>query len=915
MTGIRPRRLLGRHREQEQLARLLSQARGGHSATIVVRGDPGVGKTSILDYLIARAADFRVLRIRGSESEMELAYAGLHQLCTPLLNRLDRLPVPQQRALQVALGVADGDPPDRLIVGLALLTLMSEASAERPTLCVIDDAQWVDAESLRAVAFAARRLDADPTLIVFAACQRREDRILNGLAELQLRGLADDDARALLTRTMPGEIDEQVRENILAESRGNPLALLELHRVFTPAELAGGFGLANADQLAGRLRRSFDRRLADLPAHATTLLLVAAADPTGDPRWLAGAADHLGLPEDAADMAVDADLISIDSRVCFRHPMIRSVVYRNAGTAERRRAHRALAAVIDGPSATEHLAWHLGHASAGPDEHVAAQLESAAGDARKRGGVAAAAAFLAFASSLTPDPQVRVERALAAAQAKLDTGAPQSAAALLVDARRMTDDDLTTARIDRLRARAVARPADAVPLLMQTAGRLADAAPELARENVFEALSAAIQAGRMSGPTTSAVSVAGAARPLVGPLVPQRAVDVLLCGLIVRMLDGYVDGAVSLKKAMQEFLRLDADATAEPQYYDMATRICLELFDFDAFETLALRQHALLAGAGALATLPPALGALATAEIFSGRLADAAAHLSEAEAIATAIGGPQLGVGTALLTAFQGQEKATREIVVAITEDADKVHGHGYSVGAAMFASAVLHNSLGQYGEALNCCRAALAYDDIGITNLVLVELIEAASRSAETAAAGEALTRLVERAEAGGTTTALGLAARARALLTEGSEAEAEYRSAIAHLEGSTAVVYLARTYLVYGEWLRRQGRRMDARAALHRAEEMFSEMGAEGFADRCRRELEATGEAVRRRDGGPVVELTGQESHIARLAAEGRTNSEIAAQLFISARTVEWHLSKIFSKLGVASRKELRSRELPPP
>lgn len=915
MTGIPTRRLLGRHREQEQLARLLSQARSGHSAAIVVRGDPGVGKTSILDYLTARATDFRVLRIRGAESEMELAYAGLHQLCTPLLNRIDRLPVPQQRALQVALGLSDGDPPDRLIVGLAVLTLMSEVSAERPTLCVIDDAQWVDAESLHAVAFAARRLDADPTLIVFAACQRREDRILNDLAELQLRGLADDDARALLARTMPGQLDEQVRENILAEARGNPLALLELHRVFTPAELAGGFGLAKADQLTSRLRRGFDRRLADLPAHATMLLLVAATDPTGDPRWLAGAADHLGLPDDAVDMAVDADLISIGNRVCFRHPMIRSAVYRNAGTADRRRAHRALAAVIDGPTAAEHRAWHLGHAAAGPDEHVAAQLESAAVDARKRGGVAAAAAFLEFASTLTPDLQMRVERALAAAQAKLDTGAPRSAAALLVDARRMTDDNLTTARIDHLRARAAARPADAVPLLMQTAERLADLDPARARENAFEALTAAIQAGRMSSPATSAVSVAGTVRALVGTVSSQRAVDVLLCGLLVRMLDGYVDGASSLKKSLQEFQRLDAAGVAEPQYYDMATQICLELFDLDAFGTLALRQHELLAGAGALATLPGALGALAVAEIFSGRLSDAAAHLSEAEAIATAIGGPQLSRGAALLAAFQGQEKVTREIVATITEDAAKVHGQGFSVGAAMFASAVLHNSLGQYAEALDCCRAALAYDDLVITNFALVELVEAASRCAEPEAAGEALTRLVERAEAGGTATALGLAARARALLADGPAAEAEYRSALAHLGGSTGVVYLARTYLVYGEWLRRQGRRVDARAALRRAAEMFTEMGAEAFADRCRRELEATGEIVRRSDGGPVVELTGQENHIARLAGEGRTNSEIAAQLFISARTVEWHMSKIFSKLGVTSRKQLRNRELPPP
>lgn len=912
MSDTRPRRLLGRHREQEQLTRLLTDERSGRSATLVLRGDPGVGKTSLLDYLTARAPDFRVLRIRGSESEMELTYAGLHQLCTPLLNRIDDLPAPQRRALQVALGLADGEPPDRLIVGLAVLTLLSEVSSERATLVVIDDAQWVDAESLHALAFVARRVEADPIVIVFAACQRREDRILNDLNEVQVRGLDDDDARALLTKTMPVRLDDQVRENILAEARGNPLALLELHRVFSPAELAGGFGLANADQLTSRLRRGFDRRLADLPPPATMLLLVAAADPTGDPRWLARAADYLGLPEHAADPAVDADLIAIDTRVSFRHPMIRSVVYRSATTSNRRRAHQALAAVVDGPAAAEHRAWHLGHAASGPDEDLAAQLESAAAQARKRGGVAAAAAFLEFASTLTPDPQVRVERALAAAQAKLDTGAPRSAAALLVDARRMTDDDLTTTRIDHLRAQATGRPADAVPLLMRNAERLSEIDPDRSRENAFDALAAAIQAGRMSSTETSPRTVADRIRTLIGPVGSQRPVDVLLCGLLARILDGEVDGATALKRALQEFLRFDAADLAAPRYYDMATRICLELFDFDAFEALAVRQHELLSREGALAMLPFALGTLAVAEIFSGRLTDAAAHLAEGEAIATAISGPHVRHSTALLTAFQGQEKGTREIVATITEDAANVHGQGFSVGSALFASAVLYNSLGQYAEALDCCRAALEHEDLAVSGFVLVEMVEAASRCGEPVAAGEALTRLVERAEAGGTTTARGLAAGARALLADETAAEAHYRSAIEFLESGTAVVYLARTNLLYGEWLRRQGRRVDARTALRRAEDMFTAMGAEAFTERCRRELEASGENLRRRDGSPAVELTGQESHIARLAQDGRTNSEIAAQLFISARTVEWHMSKIFSKLGVTSRKELRARQL---
>ncbi|MFS0899737.1 helix-turn-helix transcriptional regulator [Mycolicibacterium litorale] len=912
-----PRRLIGRQREQQELARLLTGAREGRSGVVVLRGDAGMGKTSLLEYLEARATDFRTLRIVGSESEMELAYAGLHQLCSGLLGRLDQLPPPQQRALRVALGLADGDPPDRLMVGLAVLTLLAEVSSERPTLCLVDDAQWVDAASLQALAFVARRVIADPIVIVFAACKRREDRLLSDLPELQIRGLDDHDARMLLDRSLPGQLDEQVRENIIAEARGNPLALLELHRVLSPAELAGGFGLAEADQLTNRLERGFGQQVTELSPQTKTLLLLAASDPTGDPRWLRAAAEVLGIPESAAETAEAAQLISIGTRVRFRHPLIRSAVYRSASPSERRRVHRALADVIDGPASDEHRAWHLGHAATGPDEQVAENLERSAGRARSRSGIAAGAAFLEFAADLTPDPHRRAQRALAAARAKLDAGAPESAAQLLIRARHPTDDERLSTGIERMRARcalATGHVSEAISRLAESAHRVREIDPVLARDIYLEALSAAVLAGRSTSPGTSAVAVGLAARADAPTVHPPRAVDLMLDALVARVIDGYVIAAPLLKRAVEAFLGLDAAEVAEPWFYAVITRVTVDLLDFEALHAIAERQLAALRAAGALGSLPRALDLLAVADIFRGRFPEAAAALSEAEAIATAIGDHEEHRADALLAAFRGQEALSHELTAAITDDAAMAPGQGFFVGAAWFSLAVLHNSLGHYTEALSACEQALENADFVIGALTLPEMVEAGTRCGEHAAAGSALARLIARADAGGTRTALGLAARSRALSSDGPAAEADYLAALTHLEQTPAVVYLARTRLVYGEWLRRQGRRVEARAQLRSALDHFTAMGADGFADRTRRELEATGETVRKR-GSAVrrVQLTTQEAHITQLARRGHSNSEIAAQLFISPRTVEWHMGKIFTKLGVTSRKELRGMALP--
>jgi DNA-binding CsgD family transcriptional regulator len=580
--------------------------------------------------------------------------------------------------------------------------------------------------------------------------------------------------------------------------------------------------------------------------------------------------------------------------------------------SERRRVHQALADVVDGPAAEEHRAWHLAHAVSAPDEMVADRLEQSAAQACARSGAAAAAAFLARAVEMTPDPLRRTQRTLLAAEAKMNSGAPEAASKMLMDVERPNEDPLLNARIDLLRARAACPSGlggDMTSLLLATAKGLHDVHAELARDTYLEALVAAILAGRLARPDANALTVASAARS-APPAVTPRVTDLMLDGLVARILDGYVAAAPLLKDAMQEFVRLDAADAVEPRWYDMATRICLDLFDHDTFETIAARQLELFRNAGVLAQLPVGLGARAAVDVFGGRLADAAARLTEAEATANAIGSPRWRRSEPHLAAYRGDEKDCLDMVHAIVDGGAVDHGQGFSIAAGLFALGVLHNGLGQYAEALRSCEQALAYDDPAITGYALVETVEAAARCGDLSTAAEALATLVERAEASGTDTALGLAARSRALTTDGPVAEYEYREAITHLEKSPAVVYLARSRLVYGEWLRRQGRRVDARAQLRDAYDMFTAMGAEAYRQRAGRELEATGETVRKRTGGDTATgLTAQESAIAKLAMDGHTNSEIGAHLFISARTVEWHLSKIFAKLGVTSRKELRT------
>ena len=905
-------RLRGRRSERDALDRLLESVRAGQSRVLVLRGEAGVGKTALLEYLVESAGGCRVARAAGVESEMELAFAGLHQLCAPFLDRLERLPDPQHDALGTAFGLRRGEAPDRFLVGLAVLTLLSDVAEERPLVCVVDDAQWLDRASTQALAFAARRLVAESVAVVFAMRDSRDVQDLTGLAELAVHGLADADARALLESVIAGPLDERVRDRIVAETHGNPLALLELPRGMTSAELAGGFGLPDAAGLSSRIEESFRARVTPLPEATRLLLLVAAAEPVGDPVALWRAAAQLRVGVDAAAPAVAAGLVELGGRVRFRHPLVRSAVYRAAPAEARRSVHRALAEATDPDVDPDRRAWHRAHATAALDEDVAAELERSAGRARARGGLAAAAAFLQRAAELTGKPERRARRALAAAQSTHEAGAPDAALQLLAMAQAGPLDELQRARAQLLRAQitfAVNRGRDAPPLLLTAAKRLEPLDARLARETYLDAFSAALFAGRLAhGVGVREVAEAVLAADWeTSARRSTRAFDLLLHGVAVLTTQGYAAGAPTLKRALSAFREAPMSEQDALRWLWLACRIARALGDDASWDELTDRQVQLARDAGALSLLPIALIERFGVQLFLGDLAAAAALVVEAEAVIAATGSHLAPQGAIALAAWRGREAEATALIEAGRQEVVQ-RGEGLWLIATEWASAVLFNSLGRYEKALAAAEHA-AEDpyELGLSTWVPTEIIEAAVRSGDRERAAGPLRRLQEISRAAGTDWALGVEARSRALLSEGEAAERLYREAIDRLGRTRVRVALARAHLLYGEWLRRDRRRMDAREQLRTAHRMYAAMGMEGFAERARRELQATGETVRKRTAETRDELTAQEVQIARLARDGRTNPEIGAQLFISPRTVEWHLHKVFGKLGISSRKEL--------
>jgi DNA-binding CsgD family transcriptional regulator len=841
---------------------------------------------------------------------MELAYAGMQQLCAPFLDRVERLPGPQRDALGTAFGLRDGDAPDRFLVGLAGLSLLSAVAEERPLVCVLDDAQWLDAASAQALTFVARRLGAESVGLVFAVRKPLGDRYLEGLPELVVPGLDDAAARELLAGVVTGPIDERVRDRILAETRGNPLALLELPRGRRLAELAGGFGLSGEPALSARIEQSFIERLAPLPPVTRLLILVAAAEPVGDPLLVWRAAAELGIGPDAAAPATAAGLIDFGPQVRFRHPLVRSAVYGAGAPEERRRAHRALADATDADIDPDRRAWHRAHATVGLDEDVAAELERSAGRARARGGLAAGAAFHERAAELTPDPRRRAQRSLLAAKAKHQAGANDTALRLLAMAQAGPLDELEQARAQLLHAEiafAMTRGSDAPPLLLQAAKRLEPLDATLARETYLEAFAAALATDRLAR-GWDAREVAGAVLAADWER-SARPSDRLLDGLALLTREGYVAAAPALTVALGAFREEPLSEEEELRWLWVACQIARALGDYEAWDELTGRHVELARRAGAFSLLSIALTERVVVELASGRIGVATSLAAEADAIVEAAGSHLVLRASIMLANWRGRDTEALALIQAREQEVLR-RGEGLWLVANEYGSVLRYNGLGRYEEALAAAeRAAEDPRGIGLWTRDLFELIEAAVRSGHPERAAGPLAQLAENAHAAGTDWALGSYARAAAMLAEGETAERLYREAVERLSRTRGAETLARAHLLYGEWLRRENRRVDAREQLRVAHVMLADVGMEAFAERARRELEATGEKVRKRRDDTRDELTPQEEQIARLASEGLKNTEIGSRLFISPRTVEWHLGKVFTKLQISSRSGLHN------
>jgi len=882
--------LAGRRPECEALYELLGGVRTGRSAALVLVGEAGVGKTALLTDAVDAAPDLRLVRAVGVESDMELPFAALHQLCTPVLGRLAALPARHRWALEIAFGLDTGTP-DPFLVGIATLGLLVESARKSPLLCVIDDAQWLDQASAKALAFLARRVAAERVAVVFGLREPSTVPEFDELPDLTVEGLREADARALLAAEIRAPLDGPVRDRILAEARGNPLALLELPRSAGPAGMAGGFALPDATPVSSQIERSFQDRLRRLPADARRLLTIAAADPVGDPGLLWRAAEIGGLGTASAGEAERSGLVEFGTRVRFCHPLARSAVYRAASLDERRRAHHGLAAATDPVTDPDRLAWHHAQASAGPDENVAAELENSATRAQSRGGVAAAAAFLERAAVLSLDPDRRVERILAAAQAKLAVGAFDVAAELLTTAETGSLNQSQRARVDLLRGRisfARHRGGDgAVTYLLRAADRLAGSDPGWSRACYLDALETGILTG-------GAAAIAAAARTAPPAPEPPSSADVVLDGLVRLVTEGHQTAAATLGPIVA-----DIDNEVWAQRPSLGYLLAAEMWDFDALIGIGRRTAEAGRESGSFHLLPIGLAMLATASAHAGDFGSAMEMISEGEAIAEATGAAPLVYPRLHLAALRGCRQEATELFGAVLAASQRM---SLSV---RWAEAVLNNGLADYPAALHSARQAVAYGDLGLSALALPEMVEAAARCGERDLAASALKSLAERTHPHGAAWGLGVTAYARAIVTDD---EADYREAAEHLDGRGPVVYRARAHLLYGEWLRRQGRRRDARERLRLAHELFADTGAEAFANRAAGELRATGEHARSRSSRASDQLTVQEVHIARLVADGETSKEVAARLFLSPRTIDAHLRNIFRKLGLTSRRQLR-------
>jgi DNA-binding CsgD family transcriptional regulator len=909
--GMAP--LVGRLSERAELNGLVERARDGRSGVLVVRGDAGIGKTRLLDSVAFSVKDFEVVHVVGIESEMRLGFAALHHLLASFLDGVDALPPPQARALSAAFGISDDVVPDQYLIGLAVLTLVtSVAASRRPLLIVVDDAQWLDQESADALGFLGRRLRADRVcLFVSVRDPMHFHRAFDGLPSTTLGPLSDVESVALLDSTLPERVADNVRARLLADAGGNPLALAEFARALSPEQLIGAASLPAMLAVDRGLEAHFRRQVAALPAPTQTLLLVAAAEPTGDADLMWRAGRDLNFDDSATAAAQAEGLLDVGPKLAFRHPLIRSAVYQGASPAERRRVHAALAAASDAERQPDQRAWHRAAATQFPDEDVAAELERAARRAASRGSSAASAALLARSADLTPDAGQRAIRLLSAASADMASGSVARAREHLEPALPDLRDPILAARAQQLEGMIEFLATDgssgeSVSTMVDAARALAPLGVHLARDVMLDAIVMARILGEAS--PVSVVEVAQVARSFELPAGTEpTTTDLVLDATAELYAEGFRSATPLLRQALVA-VQADAEFRQVPRNLSRSCFVPLALSDEAALLDIATACATVCRDLGDFRVLSEPLYYLALHALSVGSL-DAANDVLVEEREVQAVLQRESRPSEALeliLAAWRGNESDVR---AAAADLATRSPGLGVVTTHIAHALIVLELGLGNYGAAAELVRDDWSRDFSPLAALRAADAVEAHVRSGDHGLALDAIRNLGERARATESNLDLGLLSRCNALLAGNGGPEAHFRDSIAKLETCGAQLHVARSQLVFGEWLRRQKRRRDAREQLESARGIFDSSGATAFAERARVEILATGARARKRVDSTRDDLTPQESQIARMAAGGATNSEIAARLFISASTVDYHLRKVYRKLDIKSRHEIAS------